>query len=70
MTRKWLCMLGILTFSGPVSSQHRWLSERDSALSTDGQPTEIALPHPGSGPTTVALAADGSVHTWPRFYGW
>ncbi len=30
-------------------------------LSTDGHPTEFELPHPNSGPTTVAIAPDGSI---------
>ena len=30
-------------------------------LTTDGKPTEYELPHPGSGPTTIAIAPDGSV---------
>ena len=30
-------------------------------LTTDGKPTEYELPHPASGPTTVAIAPDGSV---------
>src|SRR5262245_37512547 len=30
-------------------------------LQTDGRATEFSLPRPGSGPTTIALARDGTV---------
>jgi virginiamycin B lyase len=30
-------------------------------LTTDGHPTEYDLPHPNSGPTTIAIAPDGSI---------
>ena len=60
MTRKWLCSLGIVMFAGVAAAQHRWLVETDRNLGTDGVWTEYPLPNPGSGPTTIALAPDGS----------
>src|SRR5688572_10901571 len=60
MTRKCLCALGILVFAVTVGAQHRWLGPADRSLATDGVWTEYSLPNPASGPTTIALAADGS----------
>src|SRR5262245_66574976 len=44
-----------------VSAQQRWLAPSEKNLQTDGVFTEFPLPKPGSGPTTIALAADGSL---------
>jgi streptogramin lyase len=49
-----------LVVAGCASAQQRWLGEAERLTAT-GEVTEIALPHPASGPTTVALAADGTV---------
>ncbi|HTY49859.1 MAG TPA: hypothetical protein VMB48_09230 [Steroidobacteraceae bacterium] len=47
--------------SAAASPPQHWLGAHDSLLITDGRVHDIALPHPGSGPTTVAIAADGEV---------
>ena len=61
MTFKCLCTLGILLMAGLLSAQQRWLTASDKALHTDGVFTEFPLPNPGSGPTTIALAQDGTL---------
>ncbi|HTV51103.1 MAG TPA: hypothetical protein VME21_07940 [Steroidobacteraceae bacterium] len=43
------------------ASPQRWLHPLEHLPNTDGEPRAIALPHPRSGPTTVAIAADGRV---------
>jgi streptogramin lyase len=53
-----------LTLATPALTgepQQRWLEARDAKLITDGQPQSIALPSPGSGPTTIAIALDGRI---------
>lgn len=62
MRLKFLWMLGML-FSAVVlaAAQQRWLSPADTGLQTDGKFTEFPLPNPGSGPTTIALAPDGTL---------
>src|SRR4029079_5556131 len=61
MTLKSLCTLGILLSTPAVMAQHRWLGSTERLADTDGKVTEFPLPNPGSGPTTIALAADGTV---------
>src|SRR5688572_9578665 len=61
MTRKYLWMLGIVMSACVASAQQRWLGGTDGPLETDGTVTEFPLPNSGSGPTTVALAQDGTV---------
>ncbi len=61
MTLKFLCTLGILLMTVLVSAQQRWLTANDKSLQTDGMFTEYPLPNPGSGPTTIALAPDGTL---------
>ena len=61
MTLKFLCTLGILLMAVLVSAQQRWLTANDKSLQTDGMFTEYPLPNPGSGPTTIALAPDGTL---------
>ncbi len=61
MTRKWLCVLGILVCGGGIAAQQRWLVPSDRGLSTDGVVTAFPLPNPRSGPTTIALAQDGTL---------
>jgi virginiamycin B lyase len=61
MTRNLLCVLGIVISVAVLSAQHRWLGTADRNLQIDGTVVEFPLPNPGSGPTTVALASDGSV---------
>ncbi len=61
MTRKWLWTLGILALGAAVSGKQRWLAPGERNLTTDGVVTEFPLPNPGSGPTTIALAQDGTV---------
>ena len=76
MNRKWLCLLGIVTAGvglsarPPATSQaatptvaapQKWLRASDRNLTTDGSVTTFPLPNPNSGPTTIALAQDGTV---------
>jgi virginiamycin B lyase len=61
MNRKWLCLLGIVALTGVAGAQQRWLSAADRNLVTDGMVTEFPLPNPGSGPTTIAIAQDGTL---------
>src|SRR5262245_3903924 len=61
MTLKSVCTLGILLSTATVFAQHRWLGRSERLRDTDGMVTEFPLPNPGSGPTTIALAADGSL---------
>ena len=42
-------------------AQQRWLAPGAGGLATDGRVADYALPHANSGPTTIALAADGTV---------
>jgi virginiamycin B lyase len=56
---------GAAAFSPAIASaegaaQH-WLTAAHPELITDGQVHSFQLPHPRSGPTTVAVAADGRV---------
>jgi len=46
--------------AGCASAQQRWLGSNERLTAT-GEVTEFALPHPASGPTTIALAPDGTV---------
>ncbi len=61
MTRKWLCALGILFCWAGLDAQQRWLGSSEKLLSTDGVVTAFPLPNPRSGPTTIALAQDGTL---------
>src|SRR4030095_3587879 len=61
MNRKWLCALGILLCWTGANAQQRWLAAGEKTLSTDGAVTAFPLPNPRSGPTTIALAQDGTV---------
>ena len=61
MNRKWLCFLGIVVSTAVGAAQHRWLAAGERNLVADGMFTEFPLPNPGSGPTTIALAQDGTV---------
>jgi len=61
MTRKYLWTLGIVLSAGLVAAQQRWLDPDADPLSTDGAVVGFPLPDPGRGPTTVALAPDGTV---------
>jgi streptogramin lyase len=61
MTRKYLSALGIVLLTVAVSAQQKWLGPADRNLTTDGVATEFDLPNPGSGPTTIALAQDGTL---------
>jgi virginiamycin B lyase len=61
MTRKYLCLLGIVIAAATLSAQQRWIGAGDPTLKIDGSVTEFPLPNPGSGPTTIALAPDGTV---------
>ena len=61
MNRKWLCLLGIVAATAGLTAQQRWLGPADRNLATDGVVTDFPLPNPGSGPTTIALAQDGTV---------
>src|SRR5688500_11699104 len=59
MRRELFVMAGFVVAS-LASAQQRWLGP-DERLAATGQVTEFALPRPSSGPTTIALAADGTV---------
>jgi virginiamycin B lyase len=61
MTRKWLCVLGILLCWVGLEAQQRWLGSSERLLSTEGLVTAFPLPNARSGPTTIALAQDGTV---------
>ena len=62
MTLKWLCPLGIVAISTTsMWAEQRWLSDGDRNLGTDGKVVEFPLPNPGSAPTTIALAPDGTL---------
>jgi virginiamycin B lyase len=61
MNRKWLCALGILFCLTVVNAQQRWLASGEKLPSTDGKVTAFPLPSPRSGPTTIALAQDGTL---------
>jgi virginiamycin B lyase len=56
-----LSLVGIALPAGSASAQQRWLGMEEHALQTNGQVTEFALPTPGSGPSTVAVAPDGTI---------
>ena len=64
-----LCLLAIPLFEGePYKVRPTYRSLLGSmrvaaqqAPQTDGKPTEFSLPTPGSGPTTIALAPDGTL---------
>ncbi len=47
--------------AGAGAAEQRWLTPGDRNLQTTGQVTEHALPHANSGPTTIALAPDGTL---------
>jgi streptogramin lyase len=61
MTLKCLCTLGILLSAVTAFAEHRWLGPTERLADTDGKVTEFPLPNPNSGPTTIALAADGAL---------
>jgi virginiamycin B lyase len=61
MNAKWLCLLGIVASTATFSAQQRWLTAADRSLATDGMVTGYPLPNPGSGPTTIAIAPDGTL---------
>ena len=43
------------------AADQRWLDSREAAADTDGRVRSVTLPRANSGPTTVAIARDGSV---------
>jgi streptogramin lyase len=53
-------IVATLVVAGCASAQQRWLSDNER-LTASAEFTEFALPHPASGPTTIALARDGTV---------
>jgi virginiamycin B lyase len=53
--------VGAAAFASTSGATQRWLTKADSVSITDGQVHSFALPHPRSGPTTVAIAPDGRV---------
>src|SRR5262245_58660012 len=61
MLRTLGCTVTLVALMGAASAEQRWLTPADRDLRTDGRVTEHALPSPGSGPTTIAIAADGTV---------
>src|SRR5215211_1560657 len=62
MTRNYLWLLGIVAISTTsLWAQQRWLTERDRTLTTNCSHMVVDLPNPASGPTTIALAPDGTV---------
>jgi len=61
MTRKWLYALGIVAWTGVAFAQQRWLGPAQTLQVADGQVRAYPLPNPRSGPTTIALAMDGTL---------
>ena len=59
MRREGVIVAGVIV-AGCASAQQRWLTP-DERLEATGTVVEFALPHAASGPTTVALAPDGTV---------
>ena len=55
-----LFIVATLVVAGCASAQQRWLDDGER-LTASVEFTEFALPHPASGPTTIALAPDGTV---------
>ena len=55
-----LWVVATLVVAGCASAQQRWLQPNERLTAT-GEVVEFPLPHPASGPTTIALAADGTV---------
>ena len=61
-------MLRALVVVGPLAlaaaacaDEQRWLEDVERNLTTDGTVMEFPLPTPASGPTTIAVAPDGSL---------
>lgn len=50
----------VMVTAGSASAQQRWLGP-DERLVATGRIVEFPLPHAGSGPTTIAVAPDGTV---------
>ncbi|MET0281191.1 MAG: Virginiamycin B lyase [Steroidobacteraceae bacterium] len=60
--RRIALLLGLLAAAGlAMGAAQRWVGAGDRSLTTDGKVHAINLPHPGSGPTTVAVAPDGRI---------
>jgi virginiamycin B lyase len=55
----WVTVLSMMQSAG--AAEQRWLGSNDFGLSTDGKVVSFPLPSPRSGPTTIALAPDGTV---------
>jgi virginiamycin B lyase len=60
MKVKSLCLLGIVVLTAGLSARVKWLATGE-ALTATGTVTDYPLPNPRSGPTTIALAADGTL---------
>jgi virginiamycin B lyase len=62
MGGRWVVTLApwALVLSAGAAGQH-WLNSGEATADTDGRVHAVALPHASSGPTTVAIARDGSV---------
>ena len=56
-----LSVIGIAAIACTAAAEQRWLDSTDQNLRTDGKVTAFPLPNANSGPTTIALAADGTV---------
>jgi virginiamycin B lyase len=55
-----LFIVTTLVVAGCASAQQRWLGDNER-LTASAELTEFPLPHAASGPTTIALAPDGTV---------
>ena len=62
MLAKWLSWAALVSIAGRAgAAEPRWIGAHEIGLTTDGKAVTFALPHPGSGPTTLALGPDGTV---------
>ncbi len=56
-----LCVIAVSMMGSAGAAEQRWLRDGELGLSTDGKVASFSLPNPGSGPTTIALARDGTL---------
>ena len=63
MSTRTLCLVALAaaTTGACTADDQRWLASTARDLSTDGMVTDFPLPTPRSGPTTLSIAADGSI---------
>jgi streptogramin lyase len=61
MLSRSLCLVIALGLTSATGAEQRWLAPAEQGLRTDGKVTEHSLPNPNSGPTTIAIAPDGTL---------